>query len=96
MPLPRPAGYQPRRQLRIDRRRIVLAGVINACAALLLLGLAHRVSRTPGELLPPIHPRFWVLVSGVAGFCGIWGEALRQIGLTRRGEPGGPLDERED
>ncbi len=96
MPLPRPAGYQPRRQLRVDRRRIVLAGMINLAAALVLLTLAHRVSRTPGELLPPIHPRFWVVVAVMAAFCGVWGESLRQISLTRRGEPGAPLDQRSD
>jgi hypothetical protein len=54
------------------------------------------VSRTPGELLPPIHPRFWVVVAGMAAFCGAWGESLRQISLTRLGEPGAPLDERSD
>ncbi|MCT0199768.1 hypothetical protein KQ313_08770 [Synechococcus sp. CS-1325] len=96
MPLPRPAGYIPRRQLRVDRRRVVLAGAINVLAALVLLTLAHRVSRTPGELLPAIHPRFWVVVVGMAGFCGVWGETLRQISLTRRGEPGAPLDQRGD
>jgi hypothetical protein len=96
MPLPRPAGYCPRRQLRVDRRRILLAGAINLLAALVLLTLAHRVSRTPGELLPPLHPRFWVVVAGMAAFCGVWGESLRQISLTRRGQPGAPLDGRSD
>ncbi|MCP9885775.1 hypothetical protein KBY97_11675 [Synechococcus sp. ATX 2A4] len=96
MPLPRPPGYRPLRQLRVDRRRIVLAGFLYALAMLVLLLLAHQVSRTPGELLPTIHPRFWALLIGMAGFCGAWGETLRQISLTRRGQPGAPLGEPED
>ena len=96
MPLPRPPGYQPRRQLRVDRRRIALAGFLYALAVLVLLVVAHHASRTPCELLPVIHPRFWALLIGMAGFCGAWGETLRQISLTRRGQPGAPLDEPGD
>jgi Spy/CpxP family protein refolding chaperone len=74
----------------VDRRRIGLATVLAAVAALLLLALAHRASLAPGEPIRAIQPRFWALVAGMAGFCGFWGESMRQLSLTRRGDPGAP------
>ncbi len=88
MPLPPPPGYRPRRQLRVDRRRIVLAAALFAFASTLLLALAHRVALTPGEPLRPVHPRFWVAIIAMATFCGAWVETMRQLSLTRRGDPG--------
>lgn len=90
MPLPHPPGYRPPRQRRIDRRRVALATVLAAGAAALLLALAHRASLAPGEPIRAIQPRFWALVAGMAGFCGFWGETMRQLSLTRRGDPGAP------
>ena len=91
MPLPPPTGYLPQRQKRVDRRRILLAGVLFSGMAALLLGLAQRVARTPGEPLTPWPLPYMLAVIGVAGFCGAWNEAMAQIANTRRGTPGAPL-----
>lgn len=91
MPLPPPPGYVPKRQTRIDWRRVMLAGVLFSLMASVLLALAHRVARTPGELLPEWPLRYVLAVIGVAGFCGAWNEAMCQIAYTRRGTPGSPL-----
>jgi hypothetical protein len=91
MPLPTPPGYKPKRQLRIDRRRIALAGALLAGMSALLIGLAQRVARTPGEPLPPWPRPYILLVVAVAGFCGAWNEAMCQISFIRRGSPGAPL-----
>ena len=84
MPLPPPPGYRRGRQLRVDRRRIALAGLLYGFGVALLVGLAHRAARAPGQVLIPIPPRHVVLVVAVAGFCGAWGETMRQLSLTRR------------
>jgi hypothetical protein len=68
MPLPPPPDYTPKRQQRIDKRRIALAGVLFAVMSAVLVGLAQRVARTPGEPLPAWPLPYMVLV--IAGsFC---------------------------
>jgi len=91
MPLPLPPEYTPKRQLRVDRRRIVLAGLLFSGMATLLLALAHRVARVPGELLPAWPLPYRLAMVAAAGFCGAWNEAMCQIAYTRRGSPGAPL-----
>lgn len=90
MPLPHPPGYVPRRQRRVDRRRIVFSAVLAAVAATVLMVLLHRAARTPGEPIQRIPP-LWValVVAGAAG-CGAGGETMRQLALTQLGEPDGP------
>jgi hypothetical protein len=91
MPLPVPPNYTPKRQLRVDKRRVALAGVLLSGMSALLLGLAQRVARTPGEPLPAWPLPYILAVIGMAGFCGAWNEAMAQIAFTRRGTPGAPL-----
>jgi hypothetical protein len=91
MPLPVPPNFTPKRQLRVDKRRVALAGVLFSGMTALLLGLAQRVARTPGEPLPAWPLPYILAVIGVAGFCGAWNEAMAQISFTRRGTPGAPL-----
>ncbi len=90
MPLPSPPGYQRPRQRRMDRRRILLSALLATLAATVLLVLVHQVARTPGTPVKPI-PLLGALlvVTGAAG-CAAWGETMRQLALTRLGEPGGP------
>jgi len=92
MPLPTPPGYRRGRQRRVDRRSILLAAVLAGVAAGVLLALAHRVARTPGELLKPLPASAVVLVVAGAAACAAWAETMRQLALTRLGEPGGPED----
>ena len=92
MPLPTPPGYRRGRQRRVDRRSILLAAVLAGVAAGVLLALAHRVARTPGELLQPLPVPAVVLVVAGAAACAAWAETMRQLALTRLGEPGGPED----
>jgi hypothetical protein len=90
MPLPPPPGYRRGRQLRVDRRHILLSSSLAALAAAVLLVLVHRAARSPGEPVRPIHLLgVVVVVSGAAG-CAAWGETMRQLALTRLGEPDGP------
>jgi len=90
MPLPPPPGYQPRRQRRVDRRRIVFSSALAAITASVLMVLVHRAAHTPGQPLKPIPVVAAVLlVAGAAG-CGAWGESMRQLALTHLGEPDGP------
>ena len=91
MPLPVPPNYTPKRQVRVDKRRIAVAGVLFSGMAALLLVLAQRVARTPGEPLPAWPLPYILAVIGVAGFCGAWNEAMCQIAFIRRGSPGAPL-----
>jgi hypothetical protein len=91
MPLPPPPGYSPKRQQRIDKRRIALAGALFAGMSAVLVVLAQRVARTPGEPLPVWPLPYVVLVIAGAGFCGAWNEAMCQIAFIRRGSPGAPL-----
>jgi len=92
MPLPTPPGYRRGRQRRVDRRSILLAAVLAGVAAGVLLALAHRVARTPGELLQPLPVPAVVLVVAGAAACAAWAETMRRLALTRLGEPGGPDD----
>jgi hypothetical protein len=91
MPLPVPPNYTPKRQLRVDKRRVALAGVLLSGMSALLLGLAQRVARTPGEPLPAWPLPYILAVIGMTGFCGAWNEAMAQIAFTRSGTPGAPL-----
>ena len=79
MPLPHPPGYRPRPQGRVDRRRILLAGVLFSFFAVLLVLLGHRAARAPGSALKPIHPERLLVVTVGAGFCGSFGETMRQL-----------------
>jgi len=90
MPLPPPPGYTPRRQLRVDRRRILFSSALASLAATVLMVLVHRAAHTPGEPIKPI-PLFGavLVVAGAAG-CGAWGETMRQLALTQLGEQDGP------
>ena len=90
MPLPHPPGYQPRRQVRVDRRRIVASSALAALAAAVLMVLGHRAARAPGQPLKPIRTAGIVLVVAGAAVCGAWGETMRQLALTELGEPDGP------
>jgi hypothetical protein len=76
----------------VDRRSILLAAVLAGVAAGVLLALAHRVARTPGELLQPLPVPAVVLVVAGAAACAAWAETMRQLALTRLGEPGAPDD----
>ena len=52
MPLPHPAGYEPPRQSSLDRRRVLLAGVILSLIAGGLLVLGRRAAAHAGNALP--------------------------------------------
>jgi len=90
MPLPKPPGYRPRRQLRRDNRRIVFSALLCVLMALVVLLLLNRAANVPGQLFAPFPPHGVLLVLFGAGFCGAWGEIMRQIRLIRLGEKDGP------
>lgn len=90
MPLPPPPDYSPRRQLRVDRRRIVFSSALAAAAATVLMVLVHRAAHTPGQPIKPIPLLGAVLMVAGAASCGAWGETMRQLTLTQLGEPDGP------
>gem|GEM_PF-565922 len=90
MPLPPPPGYSPRRQLRVDRRRILLSSSLAALAGTVLMLLVHRAAHTPGQPIKPIPVLGAVLLVAGAASCGAWGETMRQLALTQLGEPDGP------
>lgn len=79
MPLPHPPGYVPPRQTRLDRRRIALAGVVLAAAAALLLVLGRRAAAHAANALSQAPLQRALVVVLVAGGCGAWGEAMRQL-----------------
>ncbi|MEB3200291.1 MAG: hypothetical protein VKK62_07170 [Synechococcaceae cyanobacterium] len=91
MPLPHPPGYQPPRQTRVQRRRVLLAAVVFALLAGVLLVLGRRAAETPGTALPPASPERALLVVVAAGACGAWGEVMRQ--LTRVARSRDPQDQ---
>ena len=84
MPLPHPPGYRPRQQSRVDRRRVVLAGMLFGFFAVLLMVLGHRAARAPGSSLKTIPPAHMLVVMLGVGFCGSWGETMRQLSLVAR------------
>ena len=90
MPLPPPPGYRPRRQLRVDRRRILLSSALSALAAAVLLVLVHRAAHTPGQPIRPIPLAAALLLVAGAASCGAWGETMRQLALLHLGDPDGP------
>jgi hypothetical protein len=90
MPLPHPPGYKPRRQVRVDRRRIVFSASLAAAAAAVLMVLVHRAARAPGQPVTALPLLGIVLVVAGAAGCGAWGETMRQLALTQLGEPDGP------
>ena len=84
MPLPHPPGYREPPQTRLDRRRVLLAGVVFAAMAALLLVLGRRAAEAPGSALPHASLERAVAVVVVAGCCGAWGEAMRQLARVAR------------
>jgi len=84
MPLPHPPGYRPRPQGRVDRRRILLAGVLFSFFAVLLVLLGHRAARAPGSALKRIPPALPFVVAVGAGSCGSFGETRRQLAKVAR------------
>ena len=84
MPLPHPPGYRPRQQSRVDRRRVVLAGVLFGFFAVLLMVLGHRATRAPGSSLKTMSLDHVLVVMFGVGFCGSWGETMRQLSLVAR------------
>ena len=86
MPLPHPPGYRPRQQSRVDRRRIVLAGVLFGFFAVLLMVLGHRAAKTPGSSLKTMSLDHVLVVMFGVGFCGSWGETMRQLSLVARSQ----------
>jgi hypothetical protein len=84
MPLPHPSGYAPPRQSRLDRRRVLLAGVVLALLAALLLVLGRRAAAHASNALPHASPERALLVVLVAAGCGAWGETMRQLAAIAR------------
>ncbi len=79
MPLPHPPGYEPPRQTRVDRRRVLLAAVVLSLLAAVLLVLGRRAAAHAGNALPHASLERALLVVLVAGGCGAWGETMRQL-----------------
>ena len=86
MPLPHPPGYRPRQQSRVDRRRVVLAGVLFGFFAALLMVLGHRAARAPGSSLKTMSLDHVLVVMLGVGFCGSWGETMRHLSLVARSQ----------
>ena len=84
MPLPHPSGYRPRQQSKVDYRRVVLAGVLFGFFAVLLMVLGHRAARSPGSSLKTMSAEHVLVVMFGVGFCGSWGETMRQLALVAR------------
>ena len=84
MPLPHPPGYAPPRQSRLDRRRVLLAGVILSLIAGGLLVLVRRAAAHAGNALPHASLERALVVVLVAGGCGAWGETMRQLAVIAR------------
>jgi H+/gluconate symporter-like permease len=84
MPLPHPPGYEPPRQTRMDRRRVLLAGVVFSLIAMVLLVLGRRAAAHAGNDLPQASLERILVVVLVAGGCGAWGETMRQLAAIAR------------
>ena len=52
--------------------------------AVLLMVLGHRAARVPGSSLKTMSPNHMLLVMVGVGFCGSWGETMRQLALVAR------------
>lgn len=84
MPLPHPPGYQPRSPQRVDRRRVLLAALLYPFLAAVLLFLGRRAAEySANQLFQPSAVRAVVVVFA-AGFCGAWGETMRQLAAVSR------------
>ncbi|MEN9542331.1 MAG: hypothetical protein RLZZ459_2422 [Cyanobacteriota bacterium] len=89
MPLPHPPGYRPPLQRRLDRRRVMLAGILFSLFAALLLVLGRRAASHAANALPHASLERALVVVMVAGCCGAWGETMRQLAVVARSrEPG--------
>jgi hypothetical protein len=84
MPLPHPPGYREPQQTRLDRRRVLLAGVLFSALAALLLGLGRRAADVPGTGLPRATLERALVVVVAAGCCAAWGEVMRQLAAVAR------------
>jgi hypothetical protein len=84
MPLPHPPGYHQPAQRRLDRRRVLLAGVLFSALAALLLALGRRAAEAPGSALPHASLERALVVVVAAGCCGAWGEVMRQLAAVAR------------
>ena len=84
MPLPHPPSYEPPKQTRLDRRRLVLAGVVFSLIAAVLLVLGRRAAAYSGNALPHASLERALVVVVVAGGCGAFGETMRQLAAIAR------------
>jgi len=75
---------EPPRQSHLDRRRVLLAGVILSLIAAGLLVLGQRAASHAGNALPPASMERALMVVLVAGGCGAWGEIMRQLASIAR------------
>jgi NADPH-dependent curcumin reductase CurA len=92
MPLPHPPGYRPPLQTRLDRRRVLLAGMVFAALAAILLVLGRRAAAHAVNSLPHASLPRALLVVLVAGGCGAWGETMRQLAQLARSRSTDPED----
>ena len=84
MPLPHPPGYREPLQRRLNRRRVLLAGMVFSALAVLLLALGRRAAEAPGSALPRASLERALVVVVAAGCCGAWGEVMRQLAAVAR------------
>ncbi|MFM9110411.1 MAG: hypothetical protein ACKOPN_07460 [Prochlorococcaceae cyanobacterium] len=91
MPLPHPPSYRPRRQRRVDRRRIGASALLACLGSAVLLALLRHAAAAPGQPLPRLHPLAAALLVLAAGGAAAYGETMRQLALVRLGDdPDGP------
>ena len=62
----------------------MLAGVLFGFFAALLMVLGHRAARAPGSSLKTMSLDHVLVVMLGVGFCGSWGETMRQLSLVAR------------
>jgi hypothetical protein len=68
----------------MDRRRVLLAGVVFSLSAVVLLVLGRRAAAHAGNDLPQASLERILVVVLVAGGCGAWGETMRQLAAIAR------------